>query len=133
MHFIVRTAGHTDFHDLTEHVEEEIRRSKVTNGTATIHVAHTTASVAIMENEEGFKQDVRTYLEKIAPADGHYEHNSPGDSNGYAHLRSLLIGTNVSLPIENGQMTLGTWQRVMLIDFDDRARERDVFVSVTSQ
>lgn len=132
MHFTLRTRGHTDFHDVTEQVEEEIRKSGVKNGAVTIHAAHTTTSVVIMENEEGFKQDVKTYLEKIAPADGYYTHNSSGDHNGHAHLRSLLLGTNVTLPIENSHMTLGTWQRIMLIDFDDRAREREIYVSVTA-
>ncbi len=86
--------------------------------------------MTIIDDEEGHKEDIRRTLEKLVPSDAHYEHNSPGDHNGHAHVRTALMGVSVSVPVVDGEMVLGTWQKVFVVDFDDRARERPVTIVV---
>ena len=130
MHFTIRTKGRTEFIDITERKVEAIQASGVREGVAVVFAKHTTVSVIICDDEEGLKQDIRDALERLAPEDGEYRHNSPGDGNGFAHIRSVLIGCSVSVPIVGGRLDLGTWQRVFLVDFDERPREREVCITV---
>ncbi len=133
MRFTLHTTGHTEFINITHQVEQEVRHSNVRDGIAVIFAKHTTVAVAILDDEEGLKSDIRRTLEKIAPAHGHYEHNSPGDDNGAAHIRSALMGTDLTVPIENGKLALGTWQRIFFIDFDNRPREREISVTAMGE
>jgi secondary thiamine-phosphate synthase enzyme len=132
MEFSLQTNGHTEFINITDRIEEFTRQSNVSEGIAVVFCKHTTTSIILSDDEEGLKNDIRNALEKIAPEDGDYEHNSPGDQNGFAHIRSVLLGSSVTIPIEKGQLNLGTWQRIFLVDFDERPRERKISVTYVS-
>ncbi len=130
MQFTLHTKGNCDFHDITDKVTEAVRASKKQHGIACAFVAGTTAGMTIIDDEEGHKEDIRKLLEKLAPKDGRYEHNSPGDHNGHAHIRCALMGVSVNIPIEDGELVLGQWQKIFMVDFDIHARERAVTVTV---
>lgn len=98
---------------------------------AVVFVSGSTAALTTMEFEEGLKKDLVKILEQWAPEDSDYEHHQKwGDRNGAAHLKSALIGTSVSVPITKGELALGTWQQIVLIDFDERPRQREITVTV---
>ena len=129
----VSTKGHTDVIDLTAQVERIIASSGVREGIVNISGSGSTLAVTTIEFEPGAVADLRRALEQIAPANTDYAHNARwGDRNGYAHLRSALLGTAKSFPIANGKLDLGTWQQVVLCDFDDRPRDREIAVTVLS-
>ena len=96
-------------------------------------VVGATAALSTIEYEPGAVADLKTALERIAPMDGHYEHNEAWhDGNGYAHLRAALMKPSLSIPVVDGQLILGTWQQVILLDFDNRPRTREIHVQVTA-
>jgi secondary thiamine-phosphate synthase enzyme len=129
----VSTKGHTDVIDLTPEVERIIAGSGVREGIVNVSGSGSTLAVTTIEFEPGAVADLRRALERIAPANTDYAHNARwGDRNGYAHLRSALLGTAKSFPVANGKLDLGTWQQVVLCDFDDRPREREITVTVVS-
>ena len=129
----VSTKGHTDVIDLTAQVERIIASSGVREGIVNISGSGSTLAVTTIEFEPGAVADLRRALEQIAPANTDYAHNARwGDRNGYAHLRSALMGTAKSFPIADGKLNLGTWQQVVLCDFDDRPRDREITVTVVS-
>jgi secondary thiamine-phosphate synthase enzyme len=129
--FPVSTKGHTDVIDLTEHVDRIVAGSGVRAGIVNVSGRGSTLAVTTIEFEPGAVADLRSALERIAPANDDYAHNARwGDHNGYAHLRSALMGTAKSFPVSNGTVHLGTWQQIILCDFDDRPREREITVTV---
>jgi secondary thiamine-phosphate synthase enzyme len=129
MHITVKTCGHTDIIDITTEVQQCVNESGIENGIVNLFVSGSTAALTTMEYEEGILEDFRRMLEKFAPEDFDYEHHKRwGDCNGAAHLRSALIGTDVSIPIENGKLALGTWQQIVLIDFDEKPRTRKIHI-----
>lgn len=125
------TAGDGDVVDLTEGVAAVVRQSGVTAGVAVVFAPGATVGVTTMEFEPGSVADLRALLDRlIAPSAGS-EHNARNhDTNGHAHLRAALIGPSESVPVVAGRLALGTWQQVVLVDFDDRPREREVSVQV---
>ena len=131
MNFEVSTKGHGDIIDLTAEVSAAVQRSGVTEGLTTVFVAGSTAAVTAMENEEGLKRDLKRILEKIAPEGADYEHHRRwGDRNGNAHILSALIGPSLTVPVAGGRPRLGAWQQVVLIDFDEGPRTREIDVTV---
>jgi secondary thiamine-phosphate synthase enzyme len=132
----LRTAGNGEVVDVTEGVRSVLRTSGVTLGVATVFAPGATVAVTTMEYERGAVADLAALLERLIPAeprDGAYEHNRlNGDSNAHAHLRAALIGPSESIPIVAGELALGTWQQIVLLDFDDRPRERVVSVQIAS-
>ena len=130
MKFQIQTAGNYDLINLTDRVAKMVVDSKVESGVATIFAQHTTVGLTLMEWEEGTKKDLVAALEKIAPQKGEYFHAKWNDGNGAAHVKSALFPPSVSIPIENGKLDLGTWQNLVLIDFDIRSRERTVVVEI---
>ena len=131
MEFQVSTKGFNDIIDITHLVEEEVKKSKTEKGICLVFVAHSTCAITTIEYEKGVINDLKRILEKIAPMSGYYEHNKKwGDDNGYAHVRAALIGPSLLVPIENGKLKLGTWQQIVLIDFDNRPRTRNVFIHI---
>jgi len=134
MTFKVSTKGHYDFIKITEKVEEIIEKSKVKSGVALVFVKGTTASLTIMEYEEGIMEDLKEVFEKWAPEDADYKHHLKwGDHNGAAHIKSAIVGVDLFLPIEDGKLCLGTWQDIVLIDFDERPREREIVVKIIKE
>ena len=129
--FRVSTKGHTDIIDITPNVERIVAESGVPAGIVNVSGRGSTLAVTTIEFEPGAVADLRRALEQIAPANDNYRHNARwGDHNGYAHLRSALMGTAKSFPVAGREIALGTWQQIVLCDFDDRPREREITVTV---
>jgi len=129
--FIVKTKGRGDFINITDMVISAVEKSGIKNGAAIIFICGSTAALTTMEYEKGLIEDMREFLEKIAPENADYKHHQRwGDRNGAAHIKSALIGTDLAVPIENRELQLGTWQQIILIDFDERPREREILVKV---
>jgi len=119
------TRGHTDIHDITHQAEQAVRQSGVQQGLLTIFTASATSALTTIEFESGALADLRHALDKIAPPDAEYQHNLRWrDGNGHSHLRAALLGPSISVPIYQGRLTLGTWQQLIFLDFDVRARDR---------
>lgn len=127
-----KTRGDDDIVDLTGELQERVRESGVSTGQATCMVVGSTAALSTLEYEPGLvTRDISEALEGIAPRDGTYLHEETWhDDNGHSHVRACLIGPSLCLPVTRGQIPLGTWQQVVLLDFDTRPRERTVVVSV---
>jgi secondary thiamine-phosphate synthase enzyme len=132
--FRVSTRGHCDVHDITGQVEQIVEASGLRTGIANVSGKGSTLGITTIEYEPGAVADLRRTLDAIAPENDDYAHNARwGDHNGFAHLRSALIGTTTGFPIRDGELYLGTWQQVILCDFDDRPREREITVTVVGE
>jgi len=127
----LQTKGHADTHDLTERVQAIVDEGRIQTGVATVFTPSATSALTTIEFESGALADLRRALDEIAPVDQEYEHNLRwGDGNGHSHLRAALLGSSLSIPIQEGQLTLGTWQQILFIDFDVRARSRSLVVQI---
>jgi secondary thiamine-phosphate synthase enzyme len=127
------TRGDTDVVDITGEVRRIVDGTGVTEGQALVFVRGSTAAIATMEFEPGGVHDLREMLERLIPTQGDYEHNRLNhDTNSHAHQRATVVGPSEAVPIAGGRLATGTWQQIVLIDFDDRPRERTVIVQVLS-
>jgi secondary thiamine-phosphate synthase enzyme len=127
------TPGDGAIVDLTEGVRSVVRRSDVQTGVAVVFAVGSTVAVTTMEYEPGGVADLQALLDRLIPPGVEYEHNvRNNDTNAHAHLRASLVGPSESVPVVGGELGLGTWQQVVLIDFDDRPRDRVVSVQVVS-
>ena len=125
------TGGDGDVVDLSEGLASAIRNAGVEEGVAAVFVPGSTAAITAMEHEPGGVQDLREALERLIPADLDYAHNRlNADTNSHAHIKAAIVGPSETFPVRDGQLALGTWQQIVLIDFDDRPRERSVTVQV---
>ena len=125
------TQGDTDILNITEEVQQIVRESGVATGVATISGKGSTLGITTIEFEPGTLADLRRALDQLAPPNQFYAHNARwGDENGYAHLRSALLGTSRSYAVSEGLLRLGTWQQIILCDFDDHPRDREITVTV---
>jgi secondary thiamine-phosphate synthase enzyme len=125
------TDGHGDVVDLTEGVESVVQAAGVESGVACVSVPGSTAAVTAMEYEPGGVHDLRATLDRLVPSEGDYEHNRlNGDTNSHAHIRAAVVGPSETVPVSLGRLVTGTWQQIVLVDFDDRPRERTVVVQV---
>jgi|SRR5450755_4307134 secondary thiamine-phosphate synthase enzyme len=132
--FRVSTRGHGDVLDVTDQVSRIVADSRIRQGIVNITGMGSTLGITTLEFESGCVADLQRALEEIAPAAGDYAHNARwGDGNGYAHLRSALVGTGRSFPVNDGQLMTGTWQQIVLCDFDNRTRDRQVLVTVVGE
>jgi len=120
-------------HDLTDEVEAVSTQSGVRNGIVTVFVPGSTAGVTAIEYEPGMIKDLQEFLDRTAPAGARYNHNHGGESNGHAHVRAAFVGPSLTVPLIEGRLGLGTWQQIVLVDFDDRPRRRDVTVQVVGE
>ncbi len=131
MRFKINTKGFNDIIDITKEVSQVVEQSKVKDGICLISCPGSTTGLTTLEYEDGLIEDLKKALDKIAPMTKDYEHCKRwGDCNGYAHVRSALLKPFLAVPIENGKLLLGTWQQIALIDFDNRAREREIVVKI---
>lgn len=130
MHRFTLTVGSTsgtDVLDLTPAVNAEIGNSGIRDGVLLLFVPGSTAALSTIEFEPGVVQDLRDALERMAPTDIAYAHDRAwGDGNGYAHVRAALMKPDLTVPVEDGRLSLGTWQQIVLLDFDNRPRRRTV-------
>ena len=127
------TQGDSDVIDLTGRVQAVVDEHGSTEGFVTVFVRGSTAAVTTMELEPGGVADLRALLDRLIPAEGDYEHNRLNhDSNSHAHQRASVIGPSETVPVIDAKLALGTWQQLVLVDFDDRPRDRTLLVSVVS-
>ena len=130
----VRTQGNGDVLDVTAQISRAVAESGMRQGIVNVAGRGSTLGITTLEYEPGCVADLKNALETLAPTDGEYAHNARwGDENGYAHLRSALMGTSKGFPLAGGQILLGTWQQIVLCDFDNRPRERQVTVTVVGE
>ena len=127
------TRGDSDIVDITGDVARCVDEAGVGEGQAVAFVRGSTAAVSTMEYEPGGVQDLQAMLERLIPAAGDYEHNLlNADTNSHAHQRATVVGSSEAVPVVDGRLALGTWQQLVLIDFDDRPRDRTVVVQTIS-
>lgn len=126
------TKGFNQIIDITAQAQKAVQGSGVKEGVLHLFVEGSTAALTTIEYERGALADLQRALEQIAPMNAEYAHNAAwGDGNGYAHLRAALLKPDLCIPIRGGKLGLGTWQQVILIDFDNKPRERRVIATVT--
>ena len=131
---VVQSTGRTDIIDLTTQVSGALKDSPVQNGSVTLFVPGSTAALTTIEFESGVVNDLKKAIDRMAPRDMFYEHNERwGDGNGYSHVRAALIGPSLHIPVVDGRMTLGTWQQIVLLDFDNRPRERRIVIQISGE
>jgi len=129
-----KTAGFCDIIDITAKVNEHLEKEKIQNGLATLFVSGSTAALTTIEHEPGLIQDLKEFVETIMPSDRRYRHDDRwSDDNGFSHLRASLFGPSLAIPIEDGRLCLGTWQQIVLLDFDNRARTREITVQLMGE
>lgn len=128
------TSADTDIHDLTHEVERVIAVSGVCDGQVLVFTPGSTAAITTIEFESGAVADFKRLLERLAPSGGEYAHNQRwGDGNGYSHVRAALVGPSLTVPVAGGRLVHGTWQQIILCDFDNRPRRRRVVVQVMGE
>ena len=127
----VATRGQDDARDITPQIGQAVAASGIRSGIVTVFVVGSTAGLTTIEFEPGAVADLNRVFERLAPRGGEYRHHLRwGDDNGSSHVRAALLGPSIAIPIVEGELTLGTWQQVMLLEFDTRPRQREVVVQV---
>ncbi len=128
------TTFETDIIDITPQVKDLAEDSGISNGSINLFVPGSTAALTTVEYEAGAVNDLKKALNRIAPKDLYYEHNERwGDGNGYSHVRAAILGPSLQVPLMEGLLLLGTWQQIVLLDFDNRPRERIVLVQIIGE
>ena len=126
--------GHCDIHDITQQVAEAVRQSGMSDGIVTVFTPSSTSGLTTIEYESGALADLTRLLDETVPPDRDYRHNLRwGDGNGHSHVRAALIGPSLTIPFVAGRLTLGTWQQVVFLDFDNRPRARRLVVQVVGE
>jgi secondary thiamine-phosphate synthase enzyme len=130
----IRTRGFSDIIDLTEQVAHILRESQIRDGLVTVFCPGSTGSVTTIEYEAGVLVDLKKAIERLVPSNISYDHDRRwGDGNGFSHVRAALMKPSLTIPVIKGSLTLGTWQQVVFIDFDNRGRHRDITVQVMGE
>jgi secondary thiamine-phosphate synthase enzyme len=125
------TKGFSDIIDITDRVDSAVGHSKIKDGLVTVFCPGSTGSITTIEFESGVLRDLQKAIEKVAPSDIPYEHDRRwGDGNGFSHVRAALMKPSLSVPLIKGKLSLGTWQQIIFIDFDNRRRERNLLVHI---
>jgi len=132
--FQIKTNGSNDVHDITPNAERVLRDSAITNGLLTVFVPGSTAGITTIEYEPGVVNDFRKAIERLIPHTLQYDHDARwGDGNGYSHVRAALLGPSLTVPVMEGDLQMGTWQQIILVDFDNRARNREIVVQIVGE
>ena len=130
----VKTKGECDVVNLTEAVAEVVAKSDLQNGIVLTFVPGSTGGITTIEYEPGLLQDIPALYQKLIPRGPAYEHDKTwGDGNGYSHLRAALTGASFTCPLTAGRLVLGTWQQIVLLDFDNRSRDREIVVQIVGE
>jgi len=130
----VSTRGNADIVDITDLVAKVVFESGVNDGVATIFTPSSTSGLTTIEYESGCLSDLRRLFDEIVDPERHYSHNARwGDGNGHSHVRAALIGASFTVPVVDKRLTLGTWQQIILIDFDNRSRKRDLVIQLVGE
>jgi len=131
----IEMAGDTHIENITKAVASSVAEAGLAAGIVTVFVKHTTASVMVIEDEPGIRADTKQFWDRIVPADPQWQHNTrnPGEDNGHSHLRGQLQGPSVTIPFADHALLLGTWQQLVVIDFDTRARRRELILQIIGE
>jgi secondary thiamine-phosphate synthase enzyme len=130
----VATKGQDDARDITTQVQAAVEEANARSGTATVFVGGSTAGVTTIEFEPGAISDLNRVFELLAPRHGEYRHHLRwGDDNGSSHVRASLLGPSLTIPFADGKLLLGTWQQIMLLEFDTRPRKRELVVQIIGE
>ncbi len=134
-YFSVTMQGHSQIENISDRVRQFLAATSIQAGIVTIFVKHTTASVLIIEDEPGLRADTKTAWDNLIPAASAWQHNvrNPGENNGHSHLRSQIQGQSLTVPFADNQLLLGTWQEIVILDFDTRARSREIILQVMGE
>lgn len=124
----IDTKADGDIINITSQIQNVLDQEKKESGAILVFVKSTTSSIFIAEDEEGIKKDLQEWMEDNIPKQKTYEHDKRGDSNGFAHLRSEILGCSEILPVKEGKLDLGTWQNIFLVNWDNKARKREVVI-----
>ena len=132
--FNINTRGNTDIIDITDEVQSQINSAGFTEGSVLIFVGGSTAGITTIEYEPGLLKDYPNFFEKIVPSALSYQHDHTWhDGNGHSHIRAALQGASFTVPFSKGALLLGTWQQIILVDFDNRSRNRKIIVQITGK
>ena len=130
----LRTQGNADIQDITDQIADAVSKSGLMSGTVTIFCPSSTSALSTIEYESGALSDLRRLFDEIIPSDREYAHNERWhDGNGHSHVRAALLGPSLTIPFVERQLTLGTWQQVIYVDFDNRPRQRKLFVQLIGE
>ena len=130
----LQTRGECDIVDITPQVEQQIAETEINNGIVTVFVAGSTAGIATIEFESGVLADLQAMWERIVPRDIPYQHDRRwGDGNGFSHVRASLQGASLVVPFNSQRLLLGTWQQLVLVDFDNRPRQRQIVLQIMGE
>lgn len=134
-HFSIAMQGQSQIENISGRVREFLASTPMQAGVVTIFVKHTTASVLIIEDEPGLRADTKTIWDNLIPAASTWQHNvkNQGENNGHSHLRGQIQGQSLTIPFADNQLLLGTWQEIVILDFDTRARSREIIVQVMGE
>ena len=128
------TKGHADILDITNEVVAAVKESHLRNGIVTIFSPSATSAVTTIEYESGSLKDFRRLFDEIVDPDREYDHNERwGDGNGHSHVRAALLGPSLTVPFADSRLTLGTWQQIIFIDFDNRPRRRELVLQIMGE
>lgn len=128
------TRGNADMVDITGQVQQIVNQSGLSDGIVTIFTPSSTSGLTTIEYESGCLSDLKRLFDQIAPPEQHYAHNARwGDGNGHSHLRAALLKASLTVPFVAGRLTLGTWQQIIFVDFDNRSRQRELIVQVMGE
>jgi secondary thiamine-phosphate synthase enzyme len=128
------TRGEGEIQDLTRKVSELVAKTEISDGMVLVFVPGSTAGITTIEYEPGLLQDFPAAMERLAPRELDYAHDRTWhDGNGHAHVRASVLGPSLTVPIRGGELALGTWQQIVLVDFDNRARKRRVVVTIMGE
>jgi secondary thiamine-phosphate synthase enzyme len=131
---LVQTTGDTDVVDVTGEIAHEVNQSNVQHGAVALFIPGSTAALTTIEFERGVINDLKKAIDRMAPENIYYEHNERwGDGNGYSHVRAAIFGPSLHIPIIDGKMTLGAWQQIVLLDFDNRPRKRRIVIQISGE
>ena len=130
----LQTKGHCDIIDITPQVEQQLAEAGINSGIATLFVAGSTAGISTIEFESGLLSDFQGMWERNIPKNIPYDHDRRwGDGNGYSHIRASLLGASLVIPFSDKRLTLGTWQQIVLVDFDNRPRSRQIVLQIMGE
>jgi secondary thiamine-phosphate synthase enzyme len=130
----ISTGGHGEAINVTSEIVKEVNNSGINSGIATVFIPGSTAGITTIEYEPGLISDLQDMWERIIPANIDYEHNKAwGDGNGHSHVRASLLGPSITIPFINKRLTLGTWQQIIIVDFDVRPRSREIILQIMGE
>jgi secondary thiamine-phosphate synthase enzyme len=128
------TRGDGDIHDITDEIARQVSQSGLQNGTVTVFCPSSTSALTTIEYESGALSDLRRLFDEVVPQGREYAHNARWhDGNGHSHVRAALLGPSLTIPFVDGDLTLGTWQQVIYVDFDNRPRQRKLVVQLVGE